>query len=219
MWPHLVWFVHLIGHVLHVILTAQESVFVILVLTCLAIFWQAWETRKAAEAARDNIQAVIDSERAWLLPCDFVRPKALPTTRLTSRQSEQLTVHFQNCGRTPAWILDYYIEAVVVDVADDIGKLLGSLQPEEESPNSRPIPPNDKEYFVGCDWNSTASGMADIQAGKKHLYVYGYIAYRSTVGNESCYSYFCFHYARIRDSRGNVEEGWMMDPIEANHYS
>lgn len=63
MWPHVVWFFHEVGYVLHVVLTAQESVFVILVLTCGAIFWQAWETRKAAEAARDNILALVDSER------------------------------------------------------------------------------------------------------------------------------------------------------------
>ncbi len=219
MWPHLVWFFHTIGHVLHVVLTAQESVFVILVLTCGAIFWQAWETRKAAEAARDNILALVDSERAWLLPYDFVSPKALPTVRLASGQKEQLTVHFQNCGRTPAWILDWTIEAIVLEDTN-IGEFISSQQPEEEFPNSRPIPPNDKEYFIGCDWKiRDPSEIDDIQTGKKHLYVYGYIAYRSTVGKDSCYSYFCFHYSRRRDNRGNFKEGWMMDPIEANHYT
>ena len=36
-------------------------------ITAAVIFWQSWETRKSAKAALLNAQALINSERAWIM--------------------------------------------------------------------------------------------------------------------------------------------------------
>src|SRR5689334_7273694 len=68
------------------------------IMTFTIVVWQSYETRRAATAswkntdsmkdqiaimqrqtaiARDSVSALINSERAWLLPVDFVLPRAL----------------------------------------------------------------------------------------------------------------------------------------------
>jgi hypothetical protein len=198
--------------------TPEGLLVVVGLITCGAILWQSWETRKAAEAARRNIQAFIDTERAWLIPSDTVTPKRLPTIRLQSTQDESMVVQIQNFGHTPAWLTDWFFRAEVLEDTN-IGQFLSIQKPEGDHPNARPFPPNKKEDFpVG--WKiSDQSEIDDVQSGKKHLYVYGHLEYRSTVGKAVCHSYFCFHYFRSRDSSGHIEEGWMMDPPEGNYYA
>jgi hypothetical protein len=200
-------------------LKTPEGILVIVgLVTCGAIFWQAWETRKAAEAARSNIQAFIATERAWLIPSDTVTPKGLPTIRSQPTQEESMIVRIQNFGHTPAWLTDWFLRAEVLEDTN-IGQFLSMQKPEGDHPNARPFPPNKIEDFrVSWEINDQ-SEIDDIQSGKKHLYVYGYLEYGSTVGKAVCHSYFCFHYFRLRDSLGHIEEGWMIDPPEGNYYT
>jgi hypothetical protein len=70
--------------------------------TLLVIGWQSWETRKAAQAGRDaaiatlqNAQALVNSERPWLIA----------EAKADDRQPHFFRIEITNCGRTPARFL------------------------------------------------------------------------------------------------------------------
>jgi hypothetical protein len=186
---------------------------------------QAEDTKKAADAAKDsaaaasrNTEVLIDIERAWLIPCDGVRPKALPTVRLRPVQTELLVVQIKNFGRTPAWITDFWIDIQVLDNTN-IEEHTRWQKPEEDYSSARPVPAGKTEEF-SKEWNiRDASTIDDLQAERKHIYVFGYVQYRIALDKKLACSYFCFHYFRRRHADGNFEEGWMMEPPTANHYS
>jgi hypothetical protein len=174
--------------------------------------------KESAEAASLNAQVLINTERAWLIPCASVTPKTLPTFQFQPNHIQWLTIQIQNFGRTPAWLTDWFFEAVVLETTD-IRELINSQRPEADHPNARPLPPAKVEDFR-VKWEiHDSSEINDIQSGKKHLYVYGYLQYRSTVGRDLCCSYFCFHHFHRRDNDGSSEDGWTMEPPEGNHYT
>ena len=171
----------------------------------------------SAKAAQDSVKVLIDSERPWLLPSNTVEPKGMPTMRLFPTQTEELAVEIKNFGRTPGWLVDW---SVSVDVLEDtnIEQFIHSEIPEDIS-TGLPIPPNKKENFY-VEWTiRDRSEIDDIRAGTKHLYVWGYVKYRSTVGGALSETHFCFHYSRRRNIRGRFEEGWAWEPREENYYS
>jgi hypothetical protein len=205
--------------------SAEWVLVIVTGITAAFICWQSWETRRAANAAKDstaaashNTEVLIDIERAWLIPSDDVRPKSLPTVRLRPVQTELLVVQIKNFGRTPAWITDFWIDIEVLDDTN-IEQFTNSQKPEADYSSSRPVPSDKTEEF-SIEWNiRDASMIDDIQAGRKHLYVFGYVQYRIAMRKELACSYFCFHYFRRRYVDGNFEEGWMLEPPTANHYS
>jgi hypothetical protein len=92
-------------------------------------------------------------------------------------------------------------------------------KPKADYSSARPVPSDKTEEF-SKEWNIRDDSMIDdIQGGRKHLYVFGYVQYRIAMREELACSYFCFHYFRRRYVDGNFEEGWMMEPPESNHYS
>jgi hypothetical protein len=172
----------------------------------------------AANAAKANADALINIERAWLIPSNSVSPKLLPTVRLRPVQTEELNLQIRNFGNTPAWITDYFFE-VIVSKDTDVGKHGINASPEENYPNARPLPPGQIEDFT-IQWKiENPTEIDDIRDGKKYLYVRGYVTYRSAVGKGGCYSGICFRYFRHRNPYGLIQEGWAMIPPEENHYS
>jgi len=99
-------------------------------ITCLFIMWQAWETRKAAEAAGKNTEAYISGERGWIV-AELI-PEARPRSdnrnllyRTVNGKQETLTVEditagkhlehrltFNNLGRTAAIIARFRLAAL-----------------------------------------------------------------------------------------------------------
>jgi hypothetical protein len=193
--------------------------------TLVFIGWQAKETARAAKAtetaakaAKTSADAFLSSERAWLIPAaESVKPNGLPTRTLVNSQVETVTVRIENCGRTPAWIMDWFIEAIVLDDTN-IGQFTNAGRPEGDFPNARPFPQGRTEDF-SVEWTTNQSEIAGVKAGQKHLYIYGFLQYRSIVGDDPCVSRFCFHYFYKRNTFGRLEEGWAAEPPEENHYT
>ena len=71
------------------------------------IAWQSFETRKAAKAALLNAQAVINSERPWIVPKAAIVGGAFVVTG-------------ENRGRTPALILSSWGRYIFTDNPDDL---------------------------------------------------------------------------------------------------
>ena len=182
-----------------------------------AIFGVA-AAKKSADAALLNAQAIINSERAWLIPTtESIEPNDLPTRFLANSQVETMTVRIENCGRTPAWLMDWFFEAVVLDDTN-IGQFTHAVRPEGDFPNARPFPQGRTEPF-SFEWTTNQSEIANVKAGKKHLYIYGFLQYRSILGNAPCVSYVCFHCFHRRDTRGKLRGGWAMEQPKTNHYT
>jgi hypothetical protein len=88
-----------------------------IMLTLGAIIWQAWETRKAAEAAakganaaKDGVAVSMNAERAWII--DQASPIAsLPHPGIPFRAFVTLT----NKGRVPARVTDLKIRFHMID--------------------------------------------------------------------------------------------------------
>jgi hypothetical protein len=179
---------------------------------------QASAAKNAAKAAFLNAKAVIDSERAWLIPAaESIEPNELPAGILANSQVETLTVRIENCGRTPAWLMDWFIGPVVSEDAS-IGQITNAARPEGNFPHARPFPHTRIEDFW-FEWTTSKAEIGQIKAGQKHLYIWGFLQYRSIASDEPRVSRFCFHYFHRRNSRGSFDEGWTMEPPEENYYT
>jgi hypothetical protein len=95
------------------------------------VAWQTWSTASAARAALLNAQALINSERAWVMPklssygkdhdifeivegtTDYPGERAVETTRVNLAK---LTC--KNQGRSPAWINAVYGQVSIDDGVD-----------------------------------------------------------------------------------------------------
>lgn len=173
---------------------------------------------RAADAALLNAQAVIDSERAWLVPAaEFIKPAVLPAVNLFNSQIETVTIRIENCGPTPAWLTDWFAHVEVLDDTN-VGQFTNAGQPEGDFPNARPFPQRRIEEF-SCQWETNWPEVAAIRSGQKHLYIYGFVEYRSIAGNKPHISRFCFHYFHRRNNIGSFDEGWIADPPEENYYT
>jgi len=86
------------------LLFLPEWVLVIVgIITAAFIGWQSWETRKAAQATLLNAQALIASERAWLLTERIAMPASFETGAV--QKSASAIHNLRNYGRTPAIVL------------------------------------------------------------------------------------------------------------------
>jgi hypothetical protein len=196
--------------------------FVAVVVQAIRMGEHAEHLQKLADSAdrnTKNTEALINVDRAWLLPIvDSVTPTALPTIRITGIYSEEIAVRFKNFGRTPAWVTDWDFEAIVSEKPyieeDGINH-----EPDEDFPHARPFPPGETHEFQ-VPWNVNGwDEIAAIQAGQKYLFIRGYITYRSLVGTKECYSGFCFQHFQRRNTRGDLVEGWWMAPADENRYT
>jgi hypothetical protein len=179
-------------------------------LEVLVLMGQAWLFYKQGKHFRI-------SERPWLIPSDSINPTGLPEITGTPALPETYTVQIKNFGKTPAWVVDWFMQMAVLEDTN-IGALVAIQKPEdmgEEVPFPQGV---ERPYPVEWQMRDSAD-IEDIQNGKKHLYLYGYFQYRTTFGKDLCESFFCFHYFHRRDNRGRFEQGWSMEPPEGNYYT
>src|SRR5665213_3266841 len=73
------------------------------IITFVIIGWQSWETRRAANSAAESMEAIVQSERAWV----FADIGQLPN--IEHREDEVglaiMPILFRNYGRTPARLI------------------------------------------------------------------------------------------------------------------
>jgi hypothetical protein len=155
--------------------------------TLIAITWQAWETRKAAEAASMQASHLAASERAWIIVdpgniSDDFEPD--PSTL----QMMEIRPLVRNCGKTMARIIR------------------GSIRAHAIASKSN-LPPN-PDYKRRIDFNIqvpsgpvvqpllariSLSDFIEYREGKSVLYIYGFLDYLDFAKQER-QSRFCLEY-------------------------
>jgi hypothetical protein len=187
------------------------------IITAAFICWQAWESRKAAQAMRDSIphqrkaadaallnaQALINSERPWVM----IQIKELPveqTNGVFDLRSFQFTVF--NYGKSPAHIVDckgpkieFYGEP---DKDLPIPPNYGTWQWER-----RFLPPNDSLPLgrviypskLRIDMISEAATRGE-HAPKGELVAYGLLEYTDAISGVTYKTAFCYRHDRLAPS-------------------
>lgn len=87
--------------------------------TLILIYWQAKETRKAAEAANKQASHTAASERAWvtvgIIPGD---PNDMRLWEKPDNHAFGIPIHLENIGKTPARIKASFVRHIFADNVD-----------------------------------------------------------------------------------------------------
>ena len=162
----------------------------LIAVTTLVLAGIAWTQAKAAqasaEAARLNAQAVIDSERAWLVVEIGQLPDIVP--KPNEVEILWLAPHIKNYGKTTARIEKISIRQHQIPTKD-------TLPPEpeylEETTVNFVLPPQvwARPWQLGIP----TSDFYAIRQETISLYFYGYVDYKD-LGKEQRQTRFCFRY-------------------------
>lgn len=194
----------------HKLITWPEGITAwLIMLTLGAIIWQACETRKAAEAARDAAKAallqanhMVTSERAWMIaqPCNPNIPPEIEGMT-TGIRHVGFSVRFKNVGKTPAFLLEIRYSGKVLHSNEH----LPDVHPEYEEREifkwegeGLPLLPQDN--ILENHVNTWAKEPVVITRGFDVLWVYGYIKYRDAFGKNR-ETWFCYRWV-------HEIEGW-----------
>jgi hypothetical protein len=147
------------------------------------LVWQAVLTRRSANAAKDAADAVMNSERAWLIVDlswkDGRRQGIIGESISFGVQtwSVFVVVTSRNFGRTPAWITERRIG------------VLSSREPIPQNPplgNAKVLASTSDTILVGEPGYSTEEGVASSEriADESGRVIYGVVKYRDIYGKE-----------------------------------
>jgi hypothetical protein len=103
--------------------------------TFLVIGWQSWETRKAADAAKLNAQALINTERPWFVV----------TVEHSMGHPGFYNLKITNKGRTPGILEEIFVEKCFIENPSNL--------PSPPSYSSGCIGPNDNLFVNGDSYN------------------------------------------------------------------
>jgi hypothetical protein len=157
---------------LHKFVTWPERITAWLIMFTLgAIVWQAWWTRKAAEATRASVQA---QERAVALTVNTERPYLVISAE--SPSPNRFVFAVKNEGRTPARIESIWCKPLMAGPD-------GTFQtPSDEGPlfggTPRLLPQNGTHTFFVCDENKVKLMRGDTFTA---IYFYGRISYSNVL--------------------------------------
>lgn len=169
------------------------------VITFLVVGYQSWATKRAAlatesyveavkeqtpsfkqaaEAALKNANAVIDAERAWIVP-DMETPPPFVSDTI-----HRIACKLRNAGKTPARIVEVAERAFVASEAC----------PLPESPEYRPRDIHRSPLKGGAVMAPNAimprfvyvepGDMRRVERGELILHVYGYVIYRDVISHQ-----------------------------------
>jgi hypothetical protein len=168
--------------------------------TLVFIGWQAWETRRAASAARDavietgknasaallNAEAIINSERPWIF-VEVGQP---------SQKARNAHVQFTawNRGRTPAEIIVYTCESQPFITADDLTP--DPVYPKVELMYKKYVAPDQSfpllEPSYDCSTALTDSMWDQMNSRRQRLYFVGHVVYRDLITHKEHETRFCY---------------------------
>lgn len=173
---------------------------IIIVVATLVLAVTAWiqtsTARNTAEAARLSAQAVIDSQRAWVMatpailtpPLKFVREYGDGIKMMDEGVINQFYVFFRNCGPTPAKILQTCASYIMIDS-------LSELPPVPRYPevprrtgiflfNRKDESGKDEKIGQLARLGPTLheKDVEAIRGRKKFLYGYGFVSYEDAFG-------------------------------------
>jgi hypothetical protein len=179
------------------------------------VAWQAWGTKKAADAALLNAQAVINTERAKLL---FEFERIFISEDIGGRTA--FRIYATNYGRSPAELLSIRTKE---DVINSLSELLLVANIPSEAPTRRFLPPAQR-YEAGKFIPITPESMVKSYELFKRTglgvpgqirVIYGEIAYRDGIAPEPRVSRFCFRYVAENGNETLTPHG----PPEYNEYT
>jgi hypothetical protein len=180
---------HEIFYRAYVIFTVIGSVAAIIALIVLIV--QTKATKRAADAAMKNADALMGIERAWIL-AEKSKPKIV---FYEQRQTVMVPITFKNRGNSPAYVFDL---AVRCQSVTDLSSLpvIPAYASDMVFQSSPRILPRKKTIiaevrlsdgqFTGDDWRK-------VREGALFLYVWGRIRYRDIFEREH-ETRFCFAY-------------------------
>jgi hypothetical protein len=190
-----------------------------IILTLLAIAEQTQQTRKSADAALLNAQAVINAERARIL---FETEAVLGDDRL--RGVATFTIFAVNRGKVPAEVINYG--------KGEICRTPTNALPGEpkyqmaDPPTVRFLVPGDRhavaEFQPGMPGNTyrllmDVEGPPPENLGDIHLSIYGEVIYKDGISKEIRHSRYCFEWVReFRIIGGRIQPA---GPPEYNEYT
>jgi hypothetical protein len=186
------------------------------------IAWQSYETRRAAKAtqiaaeatqvsaraAELNAQVLLNSERAWLIPRNFVMPMEI------FNAVRHFHIRVVNYGRSPAFLTDWVCHWVALEHPPTVDSLDYS-NPSRNQYGVAIAPMQRENIFTVPEVNDPDQIQAAIE-GTRHLYVYGLLRYGDGLGPEIHETYFCYQYHRREPEPGTTVQGWSAEPPEAN---
>lgn len=188
-------------------------------LTFGVVGWQAWETRRAVQAARDsanatrkNVEALITSERPWLLVewgkfGDKVQvPYLLPLENRPDARASNCIFTVRNYGKTPAKVLEQRAELQVSEnptAPPDVD----IYKPSFKGPDTYMFPQEQALPMEARLRNVAFVSKIDsdaIKGGGKFLWLCGVIRYEDSFEREDRTSPYetCFCY--LWDTRTNA---------------
>lgn len=194
-----------------------------IILTLGAIVWQAVETRRAADGAKQaaeaallNAQAVVNSERARLY---FVVDKKMDSAK---HGVAIFTIYAINNGRTPAELTG--LRGPVEKICKSIGELPIPMPDPPYKPSNKWHVLPDEQYFictfVPASTSMTARSIELAQESGESIndqerIVCGEVLYKDGISSEDRHSRYCFRFNRVPFSNigGSLEP---CGPAECN---
>jgi hypothetical protein len=185
-----------------------------LLLTLVIITWQSVETRAAAQGAFLNAQAVIDSERAWMIP-KITQPDETEFMQAVTMEDGFLIpieIVFTNLGTTPAiarrGLMEITSESIVDRSSNTAPTLILGLAvpPKYENSADYYVP---GAFYVSEEKTPSYGGVPkalivaekpEWDSGKKCLCVKGFIEYIDTFGRLRI-SRYCYAYQNVTGIR------------------
>lgn len=141
-----------------------------IIVTFVFIGWQADETRKAAEAALLNAQAVINAERPWMLVS--VKP--------SQGQMGGFDVRVRNRGRTPAIVIEARMGCIAAKSVSDLS--LPAVFPIDNPVKNKVVIPGSMAHIMWFDESLFKAILKDKlprSRSAKQIFVYGKVLYCS----------------------------------------
>jgi hypothetical protein len=177
--------------------TPEWVLVVVGLITCCVIGWQSWETRKSAQAAALNAEALINAERPWVM----VQVEKLPGEN-AAKSVFQLNVF--NYGKTPAHIITckgpkaehYRVPEQNLPIPPDYGTWGWNrrfLAPKDSFAIGQLIDPSSLiRQAIAAEWESEQKESD----GRLTLVVYGLIEYSDGVSPTLYKTAFCYRHSR-----------------------
>jgi hypothetical protein len=182
-----------------------------LLLTLGVIAWQTYETRRAAQAGLLNAQAVINSERAWMVP-KIAPPDDREIMSLGQHEPGwelPIQITFTNRGQTPARVvrslMEHSSEKIVdpkdLNVTFDLpGPPKYIHDPGIVAPGAVYVTDEETSWYRGIPKDFLLAEKAVWQSGEKCLCIKGFIEYVDAF-QQIRTTRFCYAYQKVSELR------------------
>lgn len=168
--------------------------------TLFAIHAEALEIKKVADAANKNAQALINTERPWVMIQIKEEDVSHDRVGMFSKRSFQMTIF--NYGKTPAHITDCrgptikFLEAPDKDLPSTPDYAASAWNKRFLAPNDS-IPIGNPIYPADIKMGTVINAALDGQRVKGDLVVYGLIEYNDGVSERGYRTAFCYRYEKM----------------------